>query len=264
MTANKLWLRIALLCLFIGAVLVGIGIGTGGSYHNGFGVHIGKDETIKDQTIPLEAFQELEVDLDYGDFVLECGDEWHLTVENIGAEDYRIDQSDDRLTIESEYDGGFSLFHLNTEDTPRFTLTIPARQSLLAVMITSAAGDVDLADFTVEEISVDQAMGEVRLTDVMAETMKVTQAMGDVIYEGNHPGNMEVKNAMGDIEVSIEDQGNNYRYECTTALGAVKVDDQEQNGSSIKLTGGPKQADYELKLDNDMGDIELEFDDDWD
>lgn len=265
MNLNKRWLHIALLSILSGAILVGIGIGVGGTYYDGYGIHLGLNEANGSRSIELSAFTDLNVDLEYGDFYVQRGDEWRLIIEDLAEDHYFLDHTDEQLTLETFQESEFALFHWGLlESTPRITLIIPQDCDLGQVTIHSALGNVVLEDFKADTVEVTQAMGDIRLSDVWAESMKLEQAMGDVVYDGEHPGNMEIDNAMGDIEVTISDTKNHYRYECTTAMGSIKAAGQKQDGPSAKVKTGTADARYHLHLENDMGDIELEFEDDWD
>lgn len=265
MSSNRLWMRAALLSVLAGAVLVGIGIGLGGTYYDGYGIHLGMHEENDYHSIELQAFSDLDVDLEYGDIQIQQGDEWRLIAENLPEDQYHLEQTDDKLTLKTYQDSNFSLIHLGIMESPaHVTLIVPKDCELSQVTIHSALGDVELEDFKADTVDVEQAMGDIRISDVWTETMNLEQAMGDVTYDGEHPGNLNVDNAMGDIEVIIEDSKDQYRYECTTAMGSIKAAGQKEGGPSAKLQAGSADAPYHLRLDNDMGDIELEFENDWD
>ncbi len=265
MSANRLWMRIALLSVLAGAVLIGIGIGVGGTYHDGYGIHLGMDNENDFYKIDLEEFHELDVDLEYGDFTIQLGEDWKIEIENLPEDQFNADLNDGKLTIKTDYDSEFALFHWEImSSSPTITLTVPQSHDLKKVTIQSAMGDVKLEDIKADQVEVEQAMGDIQLSDVWAESITLDQSMGDVVYDGKHPGNMKINNSMGAIEVSIEDDEDQYRYECTTAMGSIKASGHKENGASVQVKSGSASAPFHLDLENDMGDIELEFEDDWD
>lgn len=264
MRSTKSWISLAFISILSGALLVGFGIGMGGVYHDGYGIYFGMEET-GEFTIPLDEFHELDIDLEYGDISVQSGEDWGMVVENISEDDYQYHQKDGVLSVKTSYDAKFSIINWEAfSSAPRITITIPKNSQLTKATVVSALGDVELEDMNCDHVEVEQAMGDISLTDVRSESITLDQSMGDVIYDGEHPGNMKISNAMGDIEVNIDDEMDSYRYECKTAMGSIKADGHKESGASAHISAGAYDAPYQLILENDMGDITLEFDDAWD
>lgn len=270
MRSKRLWAMMAMICIGIGAVLCGAGIGLGGTFHDSYGVHIhslnsgfgigvfGDDGDEADQRIALQPFQRLEMDIDLGDIRIERGDALSLRIEDVSEDHYELEYEGDTLIITSWTDNHLWAIHQDAS----FTLTIPKDMELDHITIESDLGDVKVNHIHVDTLEIYQHMGDIKVLDVNAEDMALYQDMGDISYEGTHPGNLKAENHMGDIEVEINAPAKEYAYELSAAMGTIKAEGQRKSGASLSLQGGHSDASYRLILHNDMGDINLEFDHD--
>lgn len=263
---HKRWMMIACICIILGAMFIGAGFGLGGELHDVYGVHFGigrrneSRSTGNTETKELTEFKTLTMDISIGDIIIKRGSSLSLAVKNVPNDEYDIKQHGDTLTITSNPDNSWFRFSLDRLEY-EFVLTIPEDFKLEQIDLTSSMGDVEISHVALQKLTVNQHMGDIDLTDVHSEQMVLDQDMGDVTYKGSHPGSMQVDNSMGDIELAIQDQSTNYRYDCSTSMGSIKVNNQHQDGFSEEVSGGSKDAPYVLTLDNSMGDIEVSFDD---
>lgn len=275
MKSYKLWAVFAAASLVLGVVLCIFGITLGGKLHDSFGVQYGKggsfgigfidrdDEDYREK-IKLSSFQNLEMDIDLGDITIQQGDELMLYTEDLDSDDFEIIQEGDTLKIKSR-DDGFRFFSdgLMPRDY-HYTITIPVDKRLSALTIVSGMGDIDVDDIYAQDIVLEQSMGDVSLDNAQYQTLDITQKMGDVDYEGKGQGNMTIDNSMGDVSVTLHDFNRYYSYELNAAMGSIKTSEEKADGVSQSIRNHPKHAKYQLDIDCSMGDIELEFDDDFD
>lgn len=275
MKSYKLWAVFAAASLMLGVVLCIFGITLGGKLHDSFGVHYGKggsfgigfidrdDEDYREK-IKLSSFQNLEMDIDLGDITIQQGDELMLYTEDLASDDYEIIQEGDTLKIKSR-DDGFHFFSIGFLSRDyHFTITIPKENMLSALTVYSAMGDIDVDDIYAQDIVLEQSMGDVSLNNTLYQTLDVTQKMGDVDYEGKGQGNMTIDNSMGDVSVTLYDQKQYYSYELNASMGTIKTAEEKTDGISKTIRNHPRHAKYQLDIDCSMGDIELEFEDDFD
>lgn len=273
MRMYKLCAVLAAASLTLGLILCVFGFTLGGRLHDSFGIHYGDhdfsarysdDEQNQEKTIPLSAFKKLEMDIDIGDITIKYGDEFMLYTDHPDIDDYEIIEKDDTLKIIS-HQKGFELFSIDFfQPDYHFILTIPKDGKLTSLTLASAMGDITISGIYAQDIQLNQAMGDISIEDTLYSTMNIDQKMGDVEYEGKGQGNMTIDNAMGDINVTIKDDIDNYTYELSTAMGSIETDRKKLSGASKNISNKPKNAKYKLIMDCSMGDIELEFDNDFD
>ncbi len=273
--------RFALLCALIliccGGLLCGMGIAMGGEFHNSYGVHLNttngggfgigvlqRSEGESDYALIPESFSQLEMDIAIGDIRIVRGSQLRLDISDLRRDQFDVTYENDVMKLTSWANDEWFGIHFFDYQEPTFTLTLPDDMDVAYVNITSNLGDVKISNVSIDSLHVHQHMGEIELIDVTAEDMELFQDMGDIVYDGAHPGNMRAENHMGDIEVDIDGNSRDYAYSLSTSMGEIKVNGRTQEGISQTWDGGNHDARYRLNLDNDMGDIELEFDDDFD
>lgn len=271
MKSYKLGALLAAVLLLLGLILCIFGFAFKGKLHDSFGVHYGdipfdrEDNDFDDRQnkVKLSSFQHLEMDIDLGDITIKRGDELMLYTEQLDNDDYELIQEGDTLKIISHEDD-FQIFSFDFAIPDyHYILTIPESIQLDSLKLESAMGDVDIQQVYVSNLDIEQAMGDVSLEDVVYQSMNIQQKMGDVEYEGKGQGNMEIDNSMGDISVKLKDDAKLYAYDISTSMGSIKTNFEKADGANKKLTNHPHTARYQLTLDCSMGEIELEFDDDF-
>lgn len=264
----------AFLCLLAGAFCLGIGIALRGSMHDAFGVRFGQSglfgigmfgEEDENQTLPttvsMEDVKSIQLDIERGDIKIKQGKTLSFTMKHVSSDDYEWSSENGKLDFTYETSSGFHLFQFPFgEEEPEFELTIPQGYALNEIKITSNMGDVTLENITAKTIDLTQHMGDIECHQVFCEeTLDMKQNMGDVTYKGSHPGNMSIENDLGNIEIDIKDNPADYRYELSTSMGNLEINDHEFDGFSVHESGGSDQAKYTITANNNMGDIALEF-----
>lgn len=277
MKLHKIGAFIAVGFIMIGIVLLTIGSSWGGGFHDTFGVHYGdadfsigigsakRDRSQEDDIAKrndLTSFSHLYMDIDIGDITVKRGKVLALTTENLSSADYTLTQDDDTVTITAKQQDFhlLSLYHPDYE----YTLTVPEDMVLDTLSVQSHMGDVSLESIAVKDIDIQQDMGDIELEDVVYDHLKLDQKMGDISYEGRGGGDMECENAMGDIAIMIKDDRKKYAYDLSTAMGSIKTDEEQCSGASQSIAADTPHASYRLNMNCSMGDIHLEFDDDFD
>lgn len=275
MKLYKLCALLAAVSLLLGIVLCLFGSALGGRLHDSFGVHYGEngpfavgyqdfDDEDKQDMIELSPFRHLEIDIDLGDITIKRGNELKLFTEHLDSDDYELTQSGDTLKLVAHKEN-FHFLSINLSNPDyHYILTIPEDIKLESLTLESAMGDIVVDQINANDIDIIQSLGDVSFYDVECETMTVEQKMGDVEYEGKGQGNMKIDNSMGDITVKIRDNADFYSYDLSTSMGSIETDKEEKEGASQNIADHPRNAKYQLTMDCSMGDIELEFGNDFD
>lgn len=273
MKLYKLCAVLGAAALILGLIISVFALSFGGMLHDSFGVHYGNDghfsigywdhdeDDDKENVTNLSSFQNLDMDISIGDITIKQGDELKLYSEHLDSDDYEIIQDDDTLKIVSRKEQ-FAL-NLFIPDY-HYTLIIPKDMKLKSLTVNSALGDVEVKQIIVDDIDIEQAMGDVTFDHVTYHSLRVDQKMGDVDYEGKGQGDMDIDNSMGDISINIFDHSQYYAYDLSTSMGSITTDTETADGASQTLKKHPQHARYQLTMDCSMGDIDLEFDDDFD
>ena len=260
-------------CIGIGIVLCVFGYALGGSMHESFGIHYGKDgdfgvgyvdsEDQKPHASELSKFKHLEMDIQIGDITIKRGDRLMLYTEQLDADDYELIQDGDTLIINSKSKHHISSFYFRIPEY-HYILTVPKDTKLESLTLNSDMGDITIDQIALGRCNIYQSLGDIVISDVNYSEMDIDQKMGDVEYEGLGQGNMQIDNSMGDISVKLKDKEKFYTYELRTSMGSIETDRETADGASQSVESHPKDARYRIKAECSMGDIELEFEDDSD
>ncbi len=201
--------------------------------------------------------QRISICVDLGDVKIEKGKELQFQAIGVPEKEYKTYTAQNTLYIQSTYRFHFRISRNSIRYLYR--LTVPENMWLTFMEIECKLGNVVLSDINVKELQIKEHLGDIRLTRVNCDKMKLIQKMGEIDYVGDHPGDMVLKNAMGSIDVTIHDDETHYNYDCSAAMGSVKINGDTCEGINTSLKRTHKDATYSIEAKNRMGDIKLRF-----
>lgn len=228
-----------------------------------FVANIQKDQTTQNETkaeiseMNDSGIQRISIQVDLGDVRIEKGKELQFQAIGVPEKEYKTYTSQNTLYIQSAYRFRFRISRNSIRYLYR--LTIPENMRMTYMEIECKLGNVVLSDVNIKELQIKEHLGDIRLTNVNCEQMSLTQKMGEIDYIGHHPGNMVLKNAMGSIDVVIHDDETHYNYDCSAAMGTVKINGDSSEGINTSLKRTHQDAAYSIEAKNRMGDIKLCF-----
>lgn len=267
-------------CILMGVCLLGFGYAMGGRLHSGWGVRFGNPfgigfvgtsdndvDGIKlgsgNETRHLDAFEAIDIDVSIGDIVVEDGEDYTISIQNMEEEDYTLTQNGGMLHFVFDKNE-WNVFNFSSNDY-KVVVTIPENKTMKEIKVDSSMGDIEVRNVDCKSLTLDQAMGEVDVKNVIVEgDTSIEQNMGDIDIKGSLRGKSDIKNHMGDISIEIQkDAKDKFYYHLKSSMGDLEVDKKStSDGFSASLEGGSTKADYQIIADNSMGDISLEFEDD--
>ncbi|MEG1747082.1 MAG: DUF4097 family beta strand repeat-containing protein [Oscillospiraceae bacterium] len=259
-----------------------------GVFGTGAGAH--SDSVIIDEA-NLDAFTKLNIFYSYGDIRVETGSTYSLkitgnpegkptyTLENgtltvkgsptavVGIDLRDIDStivitvpSDAKLkevTVDADA-GSVRLFGITAERlkvTDSFGDVRVENGTFGTVKISLDSGSLRMSNSTVTEGTLDNSFGEIRGEALASDDLTVTNDSGEVDLQGKL-GSVKVTCSFGEIRVKTSLKASEFGYDLATDFGEIRVDGEKVG--TAKNTNA--QAPYTMKLQNDCGDIRVEFD----
>lgn len=260
-----------------------------GAFSSGVGI---SSNTVLTDEKNLDAFTHLNISNRYGDIRVETGSTYSLkitgntedkpvfTLENgtltvkgsptaVVGIDLRDESSTIVVTVPSDAElreitvdadaGGVRLFGITAERlavTDSFGDVRVESSTFGTVKISLDSGSLRMSDSTVTEGTLDNSFGEIRAEALTSDDLTVTNDSGDVNLQGEL-GSVEVTGSFGEIRVNTALKAEKFSYDLATDLGKIRVDG-EKVGTAQRIND---KAPYTMNLQNDCGDIRLEFGD---
>ena len=285
------------LCIIgIGIVLLVIGLLFGGRL--GFTLDIRghkvitkdtKEETYVEKTLDLDAFSKLELNVGT-EVELKRGDTYQIQYYLLESEVPTIEVKDESLTVKSK-DGEFDLanhivsfqffdFEWTNSNTEKegIVITIPKDVELSEANIKVEAGNVRLTDFIINKAYVSSAYGDVEISNFTSDEMNVLTESGDTTLTNvamkqgmvtNEYGELTVKGCSGENSTLILESGNCWmedlkmdQLQVTNQYGDVELKKSTLNSYEADCESGEiKMEDCTVKKTNlnaEYGDIDIE------
>lgn len=127
----------------------------------------------------------------------------------------------------------------------------------LNLEIDANMGCVCVEDLSFAKLSIDCDLGDIDLNNVMTSNCEIDQNAGDITMNGTFLNKTEIENDMGDIDITLTGKEEDYNIKIDNDLGDTSVGDEYYSGSS-KITQN-KKAKHALSVSNHMGDINVQF-----
>lgn len=253
--------------LYIGAitlitiicVIVGTSIHFGGFHFGNFTFNIGSKwdekwsekinkEMVKEENIPLDAFDEIQVDVDVMGLTVKPGTEYSFSyycTDNLIPQ-YEVKDGILYITQSQKIKYG-----TNNCDA---TLTLPADVLLEKVYITSDVGGVDLDRLAITDLSVYCDVGDVNIDDTKMDYAKLEVSVGDVNIKRSELGELDVYSDVGDVDIQSAKDISEYSFDLTADIGDIDLDGREYKDECY-IRGNETL----VKVTSDIGDIEISW-----
>lgn len=221
------------------------------------------DGSVTADTVSLDDFTSLEMDLRIMDVTIEQGDTYGIRYECSNKKFVpSIAVNDNVLVVKQSRDR----FGWNTVNAKcKMTLTIPEGRTLEEVKLDSDVGDVKLNDIAGKSLVLDVDTGDLDLSGCTFEQSDLTGDTGDITLSDSNMGDMVIDNDTGDIKLtgggfeSAEISGNTgdiHLVDCDfgSALGNVKL---TSDTGDVKVEGCPDIGLYITDFSTDIGSVKI-------
>lgn len=292
----KLCLSLGLACTLLGGAAAGVGYVIGGemmtmTLSNGFHLKVFPwgGENVAESRETLSQFQNIDIQLDYGDLTIERGTQYAISITKSEHANVEFEVEDGVLTVKGP--STFTILFGNTVGKCSVTVTVPASARLERVeassdlgivkvrdieaeemILSSNLGDVTAENLTAQEIDLDADLGRLKATalhtkelrlkadlgDIEATDVTVSEllwfdsAMGKVSLSGNF-ANVSGTCDMGDVLLRTSGAEENYDYDLSCDMGKVNLNGDKRGNDYSRNHGAP----HTIKVDADMGNIEV-------
>lgn len=292
MKKTKTLLMLAVGFLVIGALLMGIGRGLGGSMANVWvdssGLEIlpahvkyeGEKESYKpmhklDKT-PIDSFTELEIDLKYADIIVVPSDGFYLEYQLSGRREVPFwEVSDDSFTLRSNgysntggnggrnYLFAFSYTSYTYDEYEYVKLYVPQETLFGTWAVKNAHGDIHIEGVQTENCTLDLQYADMLLKNSHMADLTVSERHGDITLNKVELGKLIMDTQYSDIK--LED----------VVAEGIRLEDGQHgdlNGSNVKTVSFFADGDYlnydivgltssKVEMDSNHGDISLDLQD---
>ncbi len=235
-------------------------------------------EDLTDVTQEFTDIDELDVDLNYGEFIIKKteGNSYKLVGENV-IKGFSCKDKNGKLVIEdnNKFVGNFGF---NDDNHPVVTLYIPENANLDKVKIDMGAGYVNVNDLSTQDLSIDLGAGEFEgnkisakdanltvgagnlfIDEFITDTVKLDCGTGKMEVHGNIQGDTDIECGIGNIVLSVENSETNYNFDIDCGIGNVTVGNQSYGGVASERTID-NSASNSMKIDCGVGNVEISFD----
>lgn len=272
---GKGFIIIAILCILIGAGMIGAGFMKGGSIQNLYisrentswwpfqfrsGIfydsdeYKGNDGSYENEKTWEEALgnvKELEITMDLGDVIVKEGSKASVKFFNIQESWVKKEQSGQKQQIEVKRPSG----NYQSMKEVRIEVTLPKDEYELEV--TNHLGDIFVENLSFRDLDIESDLGEVSLIHVESKETTIEQKSGDIKVNGTLTGKTEIKNSLGDTDLELFGKRETYDIEVKNSLGDTQIDQNSYEGNcNIKENNGKQDA---LYVKNNLGDIYITF-----
>jgi len=128
--------------------------------------------------------------------------------------------------------------------------------------ITLEAGTVDIAGADCENLTIDVGEGEVILKDFYAKNIDADIDMGSLELKGTvkEGGSIDANCDMGSIDMFLDNDESEFNYDTRCTMGDITLNGKSSEGMNASISSaGSKDADKSLKLECNMGSINVGF-----
>lgn len=275
-TFLKIWVGIGLIAIGAGIAVIIIAMTTNLSSW--------RDIPTFSMNESYEDIQSLDFHIGYGKVIIEEGDTFSINGKNVPEEGFESYVKDGTWYIRESFDDmidvlglRFSMrqvFRWNEYGSPRITITVPEGFSAETYRIKVGAGDVTVesvhakeGDFTVDagvlrinELSISDSSsyevgaGEMNIKDLSANETRIKCGVGYIKIDGTLTGDNDIDCGVGSIELDLEGSREDYSYDVSTGVGAVRIDGRQYHGRSRN-----NNTENEFKLHCSVGRITVDF-----
>ena len=272
---GKVLVVIALVCIMLGAMMIGAGFASGGSISS---LHVGKDNTSwwpfhvsiglyhdgefgiitseedDDNTASwdreLPSGTKLKIDMDQGDIKVKKGAGASVQFTKIKESNVSFYEEDGTQVIKIKHPN-----HFMNINGGRIEITLPEKDYDLE--IDNNLGDITIEDLSFDHLDIDNDLGDITLSSILSKDTSIEENSGDVSVQGTFGGRTKIENDLGDIQIDLNGDRDAYALEVSNHLGDTNIDGEiHEFQSKIKENKGKADS---LKVENHLGYIRITF-----
>lgn len=278
---------ITIVCVVLGSIkhFGGIKLGMpfalfGGGEKIGTIVVKGDDGSVSGNTISLDEFNEMKIDLNVMDLTIETGDEacihYECNKKKLVPEIY----VDDKVLVvkQQSFKNIFNIGRVKA----KMVITVPKDAEYSRVSIDTDTGDVAINDIKGDVLSLSTDTGDIKITGISFEKSDIEGDTGDMKFNSCNLGDTEISNDTGDVSLinsdfagesgslNIDNDTGDVRIEGCRDLGLFVTDlstdigDIEVNGTNCKkkysqeaVSSGQSENNPKIVISTDIGDIRV-------
>lgn len=242
---------IALILLGIGAVLLGIGLITGGSpgftvnyntNHKNFRITTARDyeEKILEKT-QLEKFENIQIDTNYKDIIFKESDDYYIEYVSSTTTGVTYKVKNGTLYINDEYKNSFNLnfFNFNFNKNQEYIIIyMPKDAEFSELNFKIYEGDLTIRNVVSTVFKLSQKYGDFQVEHLQADKFDIYLYEGDTTIKDIIAGEATIKTKYGELSLertTIKEAGDQFsgRLEIDVYEGAIKFN--EVTGKTLAL-----------------------------
>ncbi|MDR2770954.1 MAG: DUF4097 domain-containing protein [Clostridiales Family XIII bacterium] len=183
----------------------------------------------------------------------------------------------DDVVIEITYPSGARFGDVSIEDSVGSVEIAGLEAASLSVLCS--AGSLDIENSALDALRVDLNLGECEIENVRAESAVVAMdagnfsardfdcgalngdfSMGKAEVDGGLLGDVDISTDMGSVFLRTDRPKSEYSVDLNVSLGGATVDGRAVSGVNAgSAIGGADGAPYSIRVEADMGSVEIEF-----
>lgn len=290
-----LW--IALICFVLGLVSFAVGSAFGGvgsimaesslnpilsigEFSWGSGAVMDRDTVFEEITAGTH-IEKLELDINYGDIVIEQGDVMEVSAANVSESHYKCEYKNGILTIldakKINWLTGDNIKHQGKQ----LIITMPENVVIDEMECSVGAGELkadylQCADASIDigagkgwigtlittgELDLEVGAGEITVDNLQAKESSFDCGAGRLEIQGDVTGDISVDCGVGEVEMTLASKAREYNYSVDCGMGEVSIDGE--NYKSFLRSGG-HHSDHgnggcEVEVDCGIGSVRIDF-----
>ena len=247
--------------------LITIGCAIYGASRMFGGVSVGYKAAAVEESVLLDKYTQLNIDMDVSDINITKGTEYRLDYS--GTDNFEFSYRLDNGVLQIEQKQKIVSSNSSTE----LTLTVPQEALFTVANITSNVGDVIIEEMNIDTYTLDTDVGDTliygsRIKNIELESntgdltviecefgiADIQCGVGEVKIERCDFENLDIKSEVGDVFIESENSLEGYAFVIKTNIGTVEINDKDM-GKKYNITGGNNK----LKVTGDVGDIFVKY-----
>lgn len=203
-----------LLALAFGARVTGVSLDSTGLHVHSPQVSSGKyNISYKEETVALEDFNAVEIDMDFGDVTVERSDRFALTYRMADIYNFTYEVKDGRLKLVQSSQkglrsntsitlfGGFDYYDGGSIRNG-ITLYLPADTQLSDFTANCGSADFTASGLSADQLNLKLNFGNVELTDLLAENCTLDLESADMTLSGGGFSSLDLSNNFGTVKMT--------------------------------------------------------------
>ncbi len=214
------------------------------------------DEGKTSDTLSLDAFSNIEMNMSVTDLKLEYNDEgiWQARYE-VSSEKLvpAIRVQDNTLHVDQE--------KVNASNTANYkcelTISVPKDTALQKITMELGVGDITVKDIKADELNLNAGVGDVKFKDTSLANADLKAGVGDIKISGSSVTVLDLEEGVGDVEISDIADLNEYTLDITVGIGDLSINGDKKSGFGKEYKQQSGDGSHKYKITSGTGNIKL-------